>query len=515
MLLLLLFLRIPYQITKFGKELNFTQILDHFDTTNHETFQQRYYFDDSHANPENPRFLVYIGGEADLNPKSVQKGPLFEIAQEAHTYLFALEHRYFGESIPTDTDTENLKKYLTTAQALEDLAYFITKMKSIYCSNYTNCSVLIAGGSYAGTLSSFFRMRYPHLANFSWASSPPLNIKNDFWEYDSHVSKVINHYNSTCRQNAKDIQLYISEQAKENETYQIIHDRLNLGKSTDHVSAVSIVADFFAGIVQYETRNHGIEKFCSTQKSDKYDIEAFYQEFNDSYGGESAEGGDDLLLTNSSRYSEQHNSRSWLWMTCNEFGWYQTSYNFRPDVVNLNYSSRVCNANFGIELANQSDIMRRYGGTFPKVSNIYYVNGKDDPWSALSINQMDEDHSQARFVRYITGGSHCSEMSAESETDSDDLKAARKQVKNQMIEWMTNRCASKCQHGTCQFGQCVCESNEYSGEFCATRIVSKSMFKLFSGIVVALPTLMMIIIGMAAWFLFGREKEEPEIRTIT
>jgi hypothetical protein len=79
--------------------------------------------------------------------------------------LVALEHRFYGESIPNGNhNTENLK-FLTVEQALADLASF-TKWFTINYSNSVlkNSVWFVFGGSYPGALSSWYRAAYPDLS---------------------------------------------------------------------------------------------------------------------------------------------------------------------------------------------------------------------------------------------------------------------------------------------------------------------------------------------------------------
>ena len=77
---------------------------------------------------------MYIGGEAPLSESSIKHGVL-HIANQSKSVILALEHRYFGDSIPHgNLELENLK-YLTVDQAIEDLANFISQMKQIYCQD--------------------------------------------------------------------------------------------------------------------------------------------------------------------------------------------------------------------------------------------------------------------------------------------------------------------------------------------------------------------------------------------
>lgn len=114
---------------------------------------------------------------------------VFEMAKEYNGALFYTEHRYYGKSLPTqDTSTKNLE-YLTVEQALEDLRLFIEFLKS--SEEYKNSGVILVGGSYAGTLAAWARRQYPHLVNGAWASSAPLLVKFDFYEYNEVMTESI------------------------------------------------------------------------------------------------------------------------------------------------------------------------------------------------------------------------------------------------------------------------------------------------------------------------------------
>lgn len=64
----------------------------------------------------------------------------------------------------SDTSTENLR-YLNVDQALADLAYFIeTKKKE---KKLEESSVIVFGGSYAGNMAAWARLKYPHLIQVS------------------------------------------------------------------------------------------------------------------------------------------------------------------------------------------------------------------------------------------------------------------------------------------------------------------------------------------------------------
>merc|ERR1711936_866485 len=61
-----------------------------------------------------------IGGEGEASPGWLNYGQWYKWAEENNAAMFLLEHRYYGQSKPTeDMSTENMR-YLSSRQGLED-----------------------------------------------------------------------------------------------------------------------------------------------------------------------------------------------------------------------------------------------------------------------------------------------------------------------------------------------------------------------------------------------------------
>lgn len=117
--------------------------------------------------------ILYICGEAECRGISDQSFTA-KLAQQTHGLVLALEHRYYGKSLPFGADSLSVKnlKYLSAEQALKDLAYFLTKMSKSGQYKITPKNPWITiGGSYPGALSAWFRNKYPHLTIGALASS--------------------------------------------------------------------------------------------------------------------------------------------------------------------------------------------------------------------------------------------------------------------------------------------------------------------------------------------------------
>ncbi|KAJ0391490.1 hypothetical protein P43SY_010271 [Pythium insidiosum] len=104
-------------------ELWFSQRLDHFagdseDAAN-ATFQQRFYeVNDFWRQPDGP-VILYIGGEGALT--KAPAGFVQVLAKKWGAKVLALEHRFYGKSVPNNDLTTPNYRYLTVQQALADL----------------------------------------------------------------------------------------------------------------------------------------------------------------------------------------------------------------------------------------------------------------------------------------------------------------------------------------------------------------------------------------------------------
>lgn len=127
----------------------FEQRLDHFNPQDNRRWNMRYLENNEHFQDGGPIF-IYVGGEWTITSGSISYGShIYDMAAELNGTLFYTEHRYYGNSHPTNnTSTENLR-FLTIDQALADLAFFINYVKTTY-AGLANSGVIMVGGSYSG-----------------------------------------------------------------------------------------------------------------------------------------------------------------------------------------------------------------------------------------------------------------------------------------------------------------------------------------------------------------------------
>lgn len=95
--------------------------------------------------------------------------------------------------------------------------------------------------------------------------------------------------------------------------------------------------------------------------------------------------------------------RQWIYQTCNEYGWYQTSAS--PDQpfgtkYPLVFFTTMCADAYGPEFTNEfiqqqiAGTNEFFGGLKPEVENVYMSHGQVDPWRAMGI----QDENQATII---------------------------------------------------------------------------------------------------------------------
>lgn len=132
----------------------------------------------------------FIGGEGPQSAPS-SRFFLWTLAEQHNALMISLEHRYYGESQPVPNMSNENMKYLTSEQALEDIARFVSYINSqeadvssdqsspsLTLSASTKSSKWVAfGGSYPGSLTTWIKLKYPALFAGSVGSSAPVDAE--------------------------------------------------------------------------------------------------------------------------------------------------------------------------------------------------------------------------------------------------------------------------------------------------------------------------------------------------
>lgn len=414
----------------------FEQKVDHSDSQS-KYFKQRYYINTEYGSGDDAPIFFYICGEATCHPSSLQ-GAINTYAKQFHAKLVALEHRYYGKSIPTeDLSTENLK-YLSTDAALEDLYAFQQSLKQ---NSHWKGKWIVFGGSYPGNLSAFYRLNYPEMVVGAIASSAPVQAKADFFEYDRHISRVID---KSCLKNIQMVVKKIDNALNNPQKLKGIKAAFKASHINQPLDFEYLVADIAAAAIQYGMK----DKFCAALNDERDSLTGYanfaqtiYQHWQidpvqlTAQGAESSDPND---------YLNGFGQRQWLYQSCREYGYWQnanhdSSNQTRSANINLAYHQQICKRLFNIDVPVDADSMnQRYYLRLldSSTSNIFFTNGSQDPWSVLSLTKNNGNaHNPYLNYMLIENAAHCDDLRERSD-ESSHIKRAKEKTSALIKQWL-------------------------------------------------------------------------------
>ncbi|KAL7646734.1 UNVERIFIED_CONTAM: hypothetical protein RMT77_001989 [Armadillidium vulgare] len=434
----------------------FTQILDHFNPTDLRVWKQKYFVNNTFYEDGGPIFLM-IGGEATAEANQTAIGSWITFGKKYKALFVQLEHRFYGESHPTRDLSVKSLRYLSSEQALADLAYFITKFKEE--KNLTANKVIAFGCSYAGSLAVWFRLKYPHLVHGSVSSSAPLLAQINFKEYLDVVTLSLARKGSDlCVQEIRKATKSINRLLKCRKGWRKIEHIFRLCSPLDGLNAKD-VSSLFKGLsrhfktgVQYN-KVYGnfdvpIGLFCHVMTNKSYgnalhryaevnSVLSHLKCFNHTY---------DYMIEDFKKIEWTKElsigKRQWTYQTCTEFGFFQTSDSSNQPFGSsfpLNFFLQMCKDIYGEKF--DEDLLKRgvertnimYGGKNPKVTRVVFIHGSIDPWHRLGVLQDLNDEAPAIF---INGTAHCANIHEADPSDPVQLREARQQIENIIGKWL-------------------------------------------------------------------------------
>ncbi|KAM8707884.1 hypothetical protein ACLKA7_014933 [Drosophila subpalustris] len=438
------------------EDLWFEQRLDHFQSDETRTWKQRYFVNDAHYRNDShaPVFLM-IGGEAEATKKWMHEGAWIHYAEHFGALCIQLEHRYYGQSHPTsDLSTSNLA-YLSSEQALADLASFVIAMKAKY--NLADTQKWIAfGGSYPGSLAAWAREKYPSLIYGAISSSGPLLAQVDFTQYFEVVKASLASYKPDCveavQRSFAQVEILLRHMIGQRNLDEKFKTCTPLKDSIENALDISSffenLAGNFAGVVQYNKDNSPHAKITIDEICDVM--------LNTTMGPPVTRLGavNDMLLEQSKskcldyKYDKMiadmknvswnsetaKGMRQWTYQTCTEFGFYQTSEKKTDtfgDRFGVDFFIRQCMDVFSDRMNSKyldqavSKTNKYYGALKPETTNVLYVHGSIDPWHALGLYVSPNAKTP---TIYIEGTAHCANMYEPAANDTPQLKEARNKI---------------------------------------------------------------------------------------
>ncbi|XP_025832055.1 uncharacterized protein LOC108744318 [Agrilus planipennis] len=416
-----------------------TQRVDHFNPADNRTWEMRYIQNNAFFEEGGPIF-VFIGGEWAISTGWVRSGIFFNLAQLHNATLFYTEHRFYGNSFPMDDLTTDSLKYLSADQALADLMYFIEYQKQ-NTPGLQNSTVVVAGSSYAGTLATWARIKYPHIVDIAYSSSGPLHAKADFTEYFEVVEETLRLASPTCpalirRAMSEIVELLETPEGSANvsELFRTCAF-VNGSVEPDRSYFLSTVASPFATAVQYAVPGD-LNAVCAYLEAEEgSDIEKLAAYVAPTSGCTASY--DYFVEYYSATQIGSGVTRQWLYQTCTEYGWYQTQAFGDTFTVDLYY--QICNDIYGEVFGSSTlstGIQRTnlfYGSIEPEVTRLITCHGTGDPWHKMGLLN---DLSENVVTIVVNGTSHSADLYSIRASDSEEMVQAKNRIMDTISAWI-------------------------------------------------------------------------------
>lgn len=408
------------------------QVLDHNSKKTSQIFKQRYWRNSLYALNDASPVLFYICGEGACGSYAVG-GQIARHAQKLNAHIFALEHRYYGQSQPfSDLSTKNLV-YLTTDFALKDLVEF---QKFAQLNFKLTGKWITVGGSYPGSLSAYARALYPHLFSGALGSSAPVMADLDFSEYDEHVALMAG---PQCLSAIKNVVAEIESEITSDDSFEKVKLEFNASALRDRDDFLYLLADTGAAAIQYGMRM----QFCSLlESSGRAGYASAVEMVSNTFGNLvdlSAQSAEDISLD---KHSQGIGMRQWFYQSCTEYGYWQNAspnpaLRARSARINAEYHSRICKRLFDLnEPARVNETNAQFYAQVlnSKTDKIYFTNGSEDPWINLSITESNGNHINPNLISHvIPAAAHCDDLGAGS---SPALNEAKEKFYQLSLDWV-------------------------------------------------------------------------------
>ena len=422
-------------------EFYYSQKVDHNNPDDDRYFLQRYFYDPIYASLDDAPILLSLCGESNCYEENLFQ-QITEHAEYLGARIIVLEHRYYGKSFPVENLSADNLQYLTVNQVLQDIYEFQNWFTQIY--NLTG-KWIVLGGSYGGNLAAYYRALYPEMVVGALASSAPIIVKENFYQYDEFCKTDLG---EECSQNVKSVVDEVVEAMSDPERMIEIKKLFELTEMDSDIDLLEAVVSTATFVVQYGV--YAIKaNFCDNINSADDTLTA-YAEFTiylndffeiDLYDYTIETLSDETIYEESSISSR----RAWLYQTCTEFGYFQTTSSdrensFFPEMWDLDYFYDICETLFGIKTPPdvETTISLYYEPLVDSsTTNILFTNGSSDPWSVLSLTDEEELTNSNISIYVIEDAVHCEDIYASYSEDSDELIASRTLFRDLATIWLS------------------------------------------------------------------------------
>ena len=440
------------------------QPLDHFNNENKNSWaqdlqnqggwKQRFMVKLDTYKEGGPVFLL-IGGEKEFKRQSGKlrgfKDSFEELATRHGAAMISIEHRYFGWNETFLGQNVTNLEWLTTSQALRDVLSFIMKLKPSW---NLNGPWIAFGCSYAGTLTAWLKKSYPNSVAGAVSSSAPILAKPDFYEYNDFILQLLSKCDLDCSsalENALNALVLMAENKTEWGKITTIFD---LNEPFDGSEQMNITYMLFDIMYKFGMYFQSLQHTADTFSPDLIEACAGLIRLGEQALGLTLKrvtyhfSYNTFVTEISSRSCRKTPSVCWLYLACNELGWFQTfnTNNTLRRYLGVDHFSKLCIDLFGQkytpayleEAAKETN--KKYGGLdiflTHDVNDLLMFQGSTDPWKVLGHCPGNAPNDPFASI-VIEGGSHCSDtIKWRAGMPSDVCKARNVQIEKWILRWI-------------------------------------------------------------------------------
>ncbi len=399
--------------------------LDHFDPSNKKTWKDKFYINRGYFDPENGPIFVEMGGEGACGGVGVSQD-----AMKHRAMMVAVEHRFYGESVPLgDMSNENLR-FLTVAQNLADTAAIVEHVQEKFGGG-TRRVVLNFGGSYSGATSAWFREQYPNVTHAAFSSSGVVNAILDMTAFDEQVAEAIAIPDADCPKrliaSTKAMEALFAQ--GEGDKIKRLYNAENLiGTKYGDTDFWYAAADGVAMTDQYGSKAKLCEHLALLPPSpSNWDYVHNIVNFTlGHYGPDFAKNcfyDSECIKNQTVDLSNPGTARNWRWQKCREVAFLQPAPahgSLRSKHLTLESLIEQCKYAFdGLDPSDSANgygpvpFNHKYGGATmtPKdgtarPTRIFFTDYSDDPWARASVQSAPSDE-MPYCLTTCNGCGHC------------------------------------------------------------------------------------------------------------
>ncbi|KAF8876907.1 peptidase S28 [Mucidula mucida] len=457
----------------------FDQLIDHSNPSL-GTFKQRYFFSGEFYKPGGPILLLNVGEQnADgfWRILSANNSIVGKVAQATCGASIALEHRFFGQSNPYPDLSEESLKYLTLQQNIDDMVYLAQNIVlPVEGGNSIGPDMapwILFGGSYPGAVVDWAVYQRPEIFYAGYASSAVVEAIEDFWQYGDAVRVRMP---ANCSSDFQAVIAHVDDvfSSTNDLAIQALKETFGMGNVTyvdDVANMLKEPMGLWQDLQQYRGPNQPFYEFCDhleiwdvngkNETSPEsgwglyHALEAFGSYMRETHGflTDADISSHDDTLPQYRNISVDNSERSWNWMICNEFGWFQTGApKGHPTIisrlVDIAYSKRsICQIFFPATFNDKpssaypavNDINTKYGGWNVHVDRVFFANGLNDPWIDATVSSRSIDFQSTSLTPVFLGkGSHTADIGNENAEVEPTIAYIQEQAIAYIQSWLAD-----------------------------------------------------------------------------